>query len=186
MAAKCFVLFACVALAHGAMVRRDAPNTILQDLEKHAQDFQKTISEQFNAIVNSKNTESLNKALKEGSDSMVQQVSELSNSLQGALTDANGKAKEVLQQARQNLERTVEDLRKAHPDVEKQATALHEKLQTAIQNTLKESQNLAKEVGVNMDQTSQKLAPKLKAAYDDFVKHAEEVQKKVHEAATKQ
>lgn len=53
------------------------------------------------------------------------------------LNDANGKAKEALEQTRKNLEKTAEELRKAHPDVEKQATALREKLQTAVQNAVK-------------------------------------------------
>lgn len=45
---------------------------------------------------------------------------------------------------------------------------------------------MAKEVAANMDQTNQKLAPKVKEAYDEFVKNAQEMQKKLHEAATKQ
>jgi ribosomal protein L9 len=52
------------------------------------------------------------------------------------LSDANGKAKEALEQTRQSLERTAEDLRRAHPDVEQQANALKDKLQTAVQNTV--------------------------------------------------
>lgn len=69
------------------MVRRDAPtSTPLQDLEKHAAEFQKTFSEQLNSLVNSKNTQDLNKALKEGSDSVLQQLSALSNSLQSAVS----------------------------------------------------------------------------------------------------
>nr|AKR15717.1 apolipophorin III [Actias selene] len=186
MAAKCFILLACVAFAHGAMVRRDAPPNMWQDIEKHAESFHKTFSEQFNALVNSKNTQDFNKAIKDGSDSVLQQLTTFSNSLQSAMNDANGKAKEALEQTRKNLEKTAEELRKAHPDVEKQATALREKLQSAVQNAVKESQNLAKEVAANMDQTNQKLAPKVKEAYDEFVKHAQEVQKKLHEAATKQ
>lgn len=68
------------------MVRRDAPaSSPLADIEKHAAEFQKTFSEQFNSLVNSKNTQELNKALKEGSDSVLQQLSTLSNSLQGAV-----------------------------------------------------------------------------------------------------
>lgn len=50
---------------------------------------------------------------------------------------------------------------------------------------LQETQKLAKEVAANMEQTNQKLGPKIKNAYDDFVKQAEQVQKKLHEAATK-
>ncbi|KAJ0173393.1 hypothetical protein K1T71_011569 [Dendrolimus kikuchii] len=187
MAAKFVLLFACVALSSAGMVRRDAPQeTPLQQIQKHAEEFQKTFSEQFNALVNSKNTQEVNKALKEGSDSVLQQLSTLSNSIQKALTDANGKAKEALEQARKNLEQTAEELRKAHPDVENQANALKDKLQSAVQKTVQESQKLAKEVAANMEQTNEKLAPKLKAAYEDFVKQAEEVQKKIHEAATKQ
>lgn len=114
MAAKLFVLVACIALvstarraqlaqlpcvrvlvAHlpvcpqsqAAMVRRDAPaDSPLQEIQKHAADFQKTFSEQFNSLVNSKNTQELNKALKEGSDSVLQQLSALSSSLQGAVS----------------------------------------------------------------------------------------------------
>lgn len=51
---------------------------------------------------------------------------------------------------------------------------------------LQETQKLAKTVASNMEETNQKLAPKIKEAYDDFVKQAEQVQKKLHEAATKQ
>lgn len=51
---------------------------------------------------------------------------------------------------------------------------------------LQETQKLAKEVASNVEATNEKLAPKIKSAYDDFVKQAEEVQKKLHEAATKQ
>ncbi|KAJ8712626.1 hypothetical protein PYW08_007930 [Mythimna loreyi] len=187
MAAKLFVLIACIALSQAAMVRRDAPApSPLQDLEKHAAEFQKTFSEQFNSLVNSKNTQELNKALKEGSDSVLQQLSALSNSLQGAMSDANSKAKTALEQTRANLEKTAEELRKAHPDVEQQAGALRDKLQAAVQSTVQETQKLAKEVASNMEATNQKLAPKIKSAYDDFVKQAEEMQKKLHEAASKQ
>nr|P86356.1 RecName: Full=Apolipophorin-3; AltName: Full=Apolipophorin-III; Short=ApoLp-III [Heliothis virescens] len=35
----------------------DAPASPLADIEKHAAEFQKTISEQFNSLVNSKNTQ---------------------------------------------------------------------------------------------------------------------------------
>lgn len=48
------------------------------------------------------------------------------------------------------------------------------------------TQNLAKEVSANVEQTNEKLAPKLKQAYDDFVKQAEVVQKNLHNAADKQ
>lgn len=49
-----------------------------------------------------------------------------------------------------------------------------------------ETQKLAKEVASNVETTNQKLAPQIKSAYEAFVKQAEEVQKKVHEAANKQ
>lgn len=49
-----------------------------------------------------------------------------------------------------------------------------------------EVQKLAKEVASNVEETNEKLAPKLKEAYENFSKHVEEVQKKVHEAASKQ
>ncbi|KAG6458599.1 hypothetical protein O3G_MSEX010941 [Manduca sexta] len=189
MAAKFVVILAaCVALSHSAMVRRDAPagGNAFEEIEKHAKEFQKTFSEQFNSLVNSKNTQDFNKALKDGSDSVLQQLSAFSSSLQGAISDANGKAKEALEQARQNVEKTAEELRKAHPDVEKEANAFKDKLQAAVQTTVQESQKLAKEVASNMEETNKKLAPKIKQAYDDFVKHAEEVQKKLHEAASKQ
>ncbi|CAH2093321.1 unnamed protein product [Euphydryas editha] len=183
--AKFIVLFfACLALA-SARHRRDAPSP-LQDLEKNAAAFQKTFSEQLNALVNSKNTQEVNKALKEGSDSLLQQLSAFSNTLQSALSDATGKAKEALEQAQANLQKTAEDLRKAHPEVEKQANELKEKLQAAVSSTVDETQKLAKEVVANIEQTNQKLAPQIKQAYDDFVKQAESVQKKVHEAANKQ
>nr|ABV68866.1 apolipophorin III [Trichoplusia ni] len=50
MAAKLLVLVACIALSHAGMVRRDAPPSPLQDIEKHAAEFQKTFSEQFNSL----------------------------------------------------------------------------------------------------------------------------------------
>lgn len=70
-----------------ARVRRDAPDgsSPLADIEKHANEFQKTFSEQLNSLANSKNTQELNKALKEGSDSVLQQLSALSSSLQTAV-----------------------------------------------------------------------------------------------------
>lgn len=69
------------------MVRRDAPaSSPLQDLDKHAAEFQKTFSEQFNAIANSKNTQELQKAFKEGSDSVLKQLSAFSNSLQASVS----------------------------------------------------------------------------------------------------
>lgn len=52
------------------------------------------------------------------------------------MNDANGKAKTALEEARANLEKTAEELRKAHPEVEKQAGALRDKLQAAVQNTV--------------------------------------------------
>lgn len=73
----------CVLQA-SARVRRDAPAAAspLAELEKHATEFQKTFSEQFNTFTSSKNTQEFNKALKEGSDSVLQQLSALSSSLQ--------------------------------------------------------------------------------------------------------
>ncbi|MFS6531772.1 hypothetical protein, partial [Microbacterium aurugineum] len=165
MAAKFIVLLSCLALSSGAMVRRDAP-TPLQELEKHASEFQKVFSEQLNSLANSKNTQELNKAFKDGSDAVLQQVSAFSQNLQSVMGDANGKAKEALEQTRANLEKTVSDLRKAHPDVEKGANELKAKIEQAVQNTMTESQKLAKEVAANMEATNQKLAPKLKEAYD--------------------
>lgn len=102
------------------------------------------------------------------------------------LSDANGKAKEALEASRTNIERTVEELRKAHPEVEQQATALRERLQGAVQTTLAETQKLAHEVAANMEETNKKLEPQIKKAYEDFVKQAEQVQTKIHEIATKQ
>ncbi|XP_026313516.1 apolipophorin-3-like [Hyposmocoma kahamanoa] len=189
MAKFMVLLVACLATASAsARMRRDAPaaSSPLADIEKHASEFQKTFSEQLNSLANSKNTQEFNKALKEGSDSVLQQLSALSSSLQNALTDANGKAKEALQQTQAQLQRTADELRRSHPEVEQQAAALKDKLQSAVQATVQETQKLAKEVASNMEQTNQKLAPKIKEAYDDFVKQAEQVQKKLHEAATKQ
>ncbi|KPI98980.1 PREDICTED: apolipophorin-3-like [Papilio xuthus] len=184
--AKFIVLFvATFALAHAGMVRRDAP-TPLQDLQKHGEEFQKVFSEQLSAIVSSKNTQEVQKAFKDGSDSLLQQMSAFTASLQEAITDANGKVKDALEQAKTNLQKTAEDLRRAHPEVEQQAVALKDKLQAAVQNTVQETQKLAKEVATNMEETNAKLAPKIKAAYDDFVKQAEQVQKNLHEAANKQ
>ncbi|XP_041971715.1 apolipophorin-3-like [Aricia agestis] len=182
---KSFLLIAaCLALASARLVRRDAP-TVLQDIEKHANEFQKTFSEQINALANSKNTQEFQKALKDGSDTVLQQISALSASLQSALSDANGKAKEALESSRDSLQRTVEELRRAHPEVEQQATALRDKLQAAVQQTAQETQKLAKEVAANVEETNAKLAPQIKQAYDEFVKQASEVQKKLHEVATK-
>lgn len=69
-----------------ARLRRDAGAAPLQDFEKHAQDFQKTFSEQLNALANSKNTKEVGKALKEGTDSVLQQLSALSSTLQSAVS----------------------------------------------------------------------------------------------------
>lgn len=57
------------------------------------------------------------------------------------MSDANGKAKEALEQVQTSLQKTAEDLRKAHPDVEKQANALKEKLQAAVTTTVNVSTN---------------------------------------------
>lgn len=46
-----------------------------------------------------------------------------------------------------------------------------------------ESQKLAKKVSSNVQETNEKLAPKIKAAYDDFAKNTQEVIKKIQEAA---
>ncbi|KAL4710089.1 hypothetical protein ACJJTC_016491, partial [Scirpophaga incertulas] len=136
MIAKFFVILACVAIAHGRVTREAPASTPLQDLEKHAEEFQKTFTEQLNKLASSKNSQELQTALKSGSDSVLQQLSTLSSSLQNALADANGKAKDAVEQARKNIERTAEDLRKAHPEVEQQATALKEKLQSAVQSVV--------------------------------------------------
>ncbi|KOB65154.1 Apolipophorin III [Operophtera brumata] len=154
-----------------SVVKREAGSTPLEDIQKHAAEFQKTFTEQFNAIVASKDSQAVQKAVKDGSDS---------------LGDASGKAKEALEQARAGLEKTVGELRAAHPEVEQHAGELKNKLQAAVQNAVQESQKLAKEISANLEQTNEKLAPALKAAYDDFVKHAEDVRKNVHDAANKQ
>ena len=52
------------------------------------------------------------------------------------LSDANGKAKEALEQSRASLQRTAEELRQAHPEVEQQAQQLRDKLQAAVKNTV--------------------------------------------------
>ncbi|CAH4030687.1 unnamed protein product [Pieris brassicae] len=187
MAYKIALLFVCVvvATASARMVRREADSP-LKDIQKHAEEFGKTFSEQLNALVNSKNTQEVTKALKDSSDSMLKQLSDFSATLQNALSDANGKAKEALEKSRTNIERNVEELRKSHPEVEQQATALRERLQGAVQNALTETQKLAREVAANMEETNKKLEPQIKKAYDDFVKQAEQVQTKLHEVATKQ
>ena len=187
MTPKLSILVALIALGQARLVRRDAPApSPLEDLQKHAAEFQKTFSEQLNTFLKSEDTQKVNKALQEGSDSVLQQLSAFSNSLQAALGDANGKAKEALEKTRANLEKTAEELRKAHPDVEQQAGALRDKLQAAVQNTVQDAQKLAKEVANNVEATNQKLAPKIKAAYDDFTRQAQELQKKLHDAASKQ
>ncbi|XP_073947912.1 apolipophorin-3-like [Choristoneura fumiferana] len=185
MVAKLVVFVAFVALAHG-MVRREASTqSPLQEVEKHAAEFQKTITEQWSALLNSKNTQAVNKALKEGSDSVLQQLSQLSTSLQGAISDANGKAKEALETTRANLEKAAAELRKAHPEVEQQAGQLRDRLQAAVSTGVAETQKLAQEVAAHVDQANTKLAPQIKQAYDDFTKQVEVVQKKLHEAANK-
>ncbi|WP_248786212.1 hypothetical protein, partial [Escherichia coli] len=186
--AKFTVFFiACFALAAGGIVRRNAPaNSLLQDVQKHATEFQKTFNEQLNSLFSTKNTQEVNKVLKESSESVLKQISTFSEALQSALVDANGKAKDALEQSRANLEKTVKQLRQDHPDVEKQATVLRDKLKTAVDNTFEESKKLANVFAANVEETGKKLEPKIKAAYDDFVKHAEHVQKQLHEAANKQ
>ncbi|XP_037974604.2 apolipophorin-3 [Plutella xylostella] len=181
---KFVALLAFVAVAHG-MVRREAPagSTQLQDLEKHAQEFQKEFSKQLNSLASSKNTQELQKALKDGSDSVLQQISVLSSSLQSALVDANGKAKEALEKTRAELQKTAEQLRAAHPDVEAKAHELRDTLVAAVQGAAGHSERLAKEVAANLDTANQKLAPKIKEAYEAFAKNAAEVQKKIAEAA---
>ncbi|KAI8441797.1 hypothetical protein MSG28_005483 [Choristoneura fumiferana] len=170
MVAKLVVFVAFVALAHG-MVRREASTqSPLQEVEKHAAEFQKTITEQWSALLNSKNTQAVNKALKEGSDS---------------ISDANGKAKEALETTRANLEKAAAELRKAHPEVEQQAGQLRDRLQAAVSTGVAETQKLAQEVAAHVDQANTKLAPQIKQAYDDFTKQVEVVQKKLHEAANK-
>ncbi|XP_049879352.1 apolipophorin-3-like [Pectinophora gossypiella] len=184
---KSLVLFACFAVALCA-VRREAPagSSPWQDLEKNAAEFSKTISEQLNAFANSKNTDQFNKAVKDGSDSVLQTLSSFSGSLQAALADANGKVKEALQQSQAKLKETADQLRQQHPDVEANAEQLRARLADAVRTTAKETEKLAKEAAANWDETSQKLAPQVKQAYEQFVKQAEAVQKKLHEAATKQ
>ncbi|XP_045771301.1 apolipophorin-3-like [Maniola jurtina] len=187
MARFIVLFFACLALAAARQVRRDAPPpSPLQEIEKHATEFSKTFTEQINSLANSKNTQEFNKALKDGSDSVLKQLSAFSSSLQNAVNDASGKAKEALEQSRANIQKAAEDLRKAHPEVEQHATQLRERIESTVKSVVAESQKLAKEVAANMEQTNQKLAPQIKSAYDDFVKQAEEVQKKLHEVATKQ
>lgn len=72
-----------------AIVRRDAPSSggQLDQLQKNADEFAKTFNEQINSLVNSKNTQDLNKALKESSDAILHQVSDLSKSLQSAVSN---------------------------------------------------------------------------------------------------
>lgn len=52
------------------------------------------------------------------------------------LSDANGKAKDALKQTQAQLQRTADELRKSHPEVEQQATALKDKLQSAVATTV--------------------------------------------------
>ncbi|CAH2052503.1 unnamed protein product, partial [Iphiclides podalirius] len=187
MAKFAAILLASIALTQAHLVRRDAPApSALQDIQKHAEGFQKVFTEQLNAITTSKNSQEVQKAFKEGTDSLLQQLSAFTASLQNAMTDANGKVKEALEQARVNVQRSAEELRQAHPEIEQQAVALRDKLQAAVQSTVQETQKLAKEVAANVEETNAKLAPKIKEAYDDFVKQAQQVQKNIHEAASKQ
>lgn len=50
--------------------------------------------------------------------------------------DASGKAKEALEATRANLEKTAEDLSKAHPEVQAQAGSLKDKIQAAVENAV--------------------------------------------------
>lgn len=50
------------------------------------------------------------------------------------VNDATGKTKEALEQTRTNIQKTAEDLRKAHPEVEQQANAMREKIESAVKN----------------------------------------------------
>ncbi|XP_063628297.1 apolipophorin-3-like [Cydia splendana] len=186
MAAKFVVLIAFLAVANAGMVRRDAPANPWEEIQKNAEAVGKTIQEQWNKLVNSKNTAEVNKAIKDNSDEVLKQLSQLSTSLQNAINDANGKAKEALETSKKNIEKAVEDLRKSHPEVEQQANKLRDQLQAAVQTGVKETEKLAKEIAANADEANKKLAPQVKKAYEDFVMQAEEVQKKIHEAATKQ
>lgn len=60
------------------------------------------------------------------------------------------------------------------------------RLQQAVQATLQHSQVLAQELGTAVQAGNEKLAPQVKAAYDDFIKQAQAVQDKLREAAAKQ
>lgn len=70
------------------MVRREAPSssTLLQEIEKNAADFQQIFSEQLNAVFNSKKTEEVKTALKQGSDSILQQASAFTKALEAAVS----------------------------------------------------------------------------------------------------
>lgn len=68
------------------MVKREAPATPLQEIQKHAAEFQKTFGEQLNALVSSKNTQEWQKALKDGSDTVLTQVNSLIGSVQSAVS----------------------------------------------------------------------------------------------------
>ncbi|WP_159298607.1 hypothetical protein, partial [Klebsiella pneumoniae] len=91
------------------MRRETADPTPLQDIQKHAAELQRTISDQVNALVTSDNTQAINKALKDGTDSFLQQLSAFSSSLQSAATDANEKTKAVVEQTRQSLQQKGEE-----------------------------------------------------------------------------
>lgn len=99
------------------------------------------------------------------------------------LVDANGKAKEALEQARAQIDRTTVELKAAHPEVEEQAAALQKRIADAVKDGVEHSKKLALELQATAEEAGAKLQPKVKAAYDDFVKQSEQLQKKLHEAA---
>lgn len=75
--------------SNASVVKRDAgaaASTPLQDIEKHAAEFQKTFSEQVNALTSSKDVEGFKTALKSGTDSVLAQMTTFSTSLQNMVS----------------------------------------------------------------------------------------------------
>lgn len=66
-------------------MKRDTASP-LEELQKNAAEFQKTFSEQMNKLVNSKNAQDVNKAIKDGTVSVVDHISQLGSTLQNAVS----------------------------------------------------------------------------------------------------
>lgn len=71
------------------MKREATTRSPLADLEKNAAEIQKTFSDNLNTLVQSPQSVEFQKTLKEGSDSVLQQLSTLAASLQSAVSNTH-------------------------------------------------------------------------------------------------